>query len=186
MLIEELTPSTNHEYITSKYHNENKEAYKQNQHTPPVEFKDTSLLTNKDTPYTEIKDIITQENKDTPTPLQVSNSLGLEVEGGILTNQHTPLLTGKDTNILRVNNLYTTGIERLFTVYNINNNTRARGFNDKNDKTDFADKNNNIDQLVHTNSVEIKTYNEEKESSYADLAFGSLTKPTQSACLKFS
>ena len=118
--------------------------------------------------------------------MQASNSLGLEVEGGILTNQHTPLLTGKDTNILRVNNLYTTGIERLFTVYNINNNTHTRGFNDKNDKTDFADKNNNIDQLVHTNSVEIKTYNEEKESSYADLAFGSLTKPTQSACLKFS
>jgi hypothetical protein len=48
---------------------------------PPVEFKDTPLLTNKDTPYTEIKDIITQENKDTPTPLQASNSLGLEVEG---------------------------------------------------------------------------------------------------------
>ncbi|NDB84994.1 MAG: hypothetical protein EB127_20180 [Alphaproteobacteria bacterium] len=181
MLIEELTPSTNHEYITSKYHNENKEAYKQNQHTPPVEFKDTSLLTNKDTPYTEIKDIITQENKDTPTPLQVSNSLGLEVEGGILTNQHTPLLTGKDTNILRVNNLYTTGIERLFTVYNINNNTRARIFTDKNDKTDFTDKNNNIDQSVHTNSVEIKTYNEEKESSYADFAFGFPAEPTQSA-----
>ena len=111
--------------------------------------------------------------------MQASNSLGLEVEGGILTNQHTPLLTGKDTNILRVNNLYNEGIERLFT-YNINN-THARGFNDKNDKTDFAGKNNNIDQSVHTNSVEIKTYNEEKESSYADLAFGFPAEPTQSA-----
>ncbi len=131
MLIEELTPSTNHEYISSKYHNENKEAYKQNQHTSPVEFKDTP-----------------------PQP-------------------------ALDTNILRVNNLYNEGIERLFT-YNINN-TRARIFTDKNDKTDFAGKNNNVDQSVHTNSVEIKTYNEEKESSYADFAFGSLTKPTQSA-----
>jgi hypothetical protein len=124
MLIEELTPSTNHEYISSKYH-KNKEGDKQNKDTPPQ-----------------------------------------------------PAL---DTNILRVNNLYTFGIERLFTVYNINNNTHARIFTDKNDKTDFADKNNNIDQSVHTNSVEIKTYNEEKESSYADFAFGSLTKPTQSA-----
>lgn len=182
MLIEELIPSTNHEYISSKYNNENKEECEQNQHTPPVEFKDTPLLTNKDTPYTEIKDIITQENKDTPTPLQASNSLGLEVEGGILTNQHTPLLTGKDTNILRVNNLYTKGIERLFTVYNINNNTHTRGFNNKNDKTDFTDKNNNIDQSVHTNSAEIKTLNtEEKESSYADFAFGFPAEPTQSA-----
>jgi|LauGreDrversion4_2_1035121.scaffolds.fasta_scaffold206389_1 hypothetical protein len=114
MLIEELTPSTNHEYISSKYNNENKEECEQNQHTPPVEFKDTPLLTNKDTPYTEIKDIITQENKDTPTPLQASNSLGLEVEGGVIANVHTPIIAGDDTNILRVNN--------------INNNTHVRGF----------------------------------------------------------
>ena len=128
-LIEELKPSTNHEYISSKYHNENKEAYKQ--------------------------------------------------------NQHTPLLTGKDTNILREYNLYTSSIERLYS-YNINN-THARGFNDKNDKTDFADKNNNIDQSVHTNSDEIKTLNtEEKKSGYADFAFGFPAEPTQSACLKFS
>ena len=179
MLIEELTPSTNHEYISSKYHNENKEAYKQNQHTPPVEFKDTPLLTNKDTPYTEIKGITTQENKDTLAPVQASSHIGLEGQGGILTNQHTPLLTGKDTNILREYNLYTSSIERLYS-YNINN-TRARGFNDKNDKTDFTGKNNNIDQSVHTNSVEIKTYNEEKESSYADFAFGFPAEPTQSA-----
>lgn len=179
MLIEELTPSTNHEYISSRYHNENKEGYKQNQHTPPVEFKDTPFLTNKDTPYTEIKGITTQENKDTLAPAQASSYIGLEGQGGILTNQHTPLLTGKDTNILREYNLYTSSIERLYS-YNINN-THARGFNDKNDKTDFTGKNNNIDQSVHTNSVEIKTYNEEKESSYADFAFGFPAEPTQSA-----
>ena len=79
-----------------------------NNHTP--------LLTGKDTPYTEIKDIVTPENKYTPTPLQASDSLGLKVEGGILTNKDTPLLTGKDTNILRVNN--------------INNNIRAREFDE--------------------------------------------------------
>lgn len=180
MLIEELTPSTNHEYISSKYNNENKEKCEQNQHTPPVEFKDTPLLTNKDTPYTEIKDIITQENKDTPTPLQVSNSLGLEVEGGILTNQHTPLLTGKDTNILREYNLYNVSIERLYS-YSINN-THARDLNDKTCVNDFADKNNDIDKPAHTNSAEIKTlHTEEKKSSYADLAFGFFTEPTQSA-----
>jgi hypothetical protein len=140
---------------------------------------DTPLLTNKDT--------LTQENKDTPstkfvhtsTPLQAINSLGLEVEGGVIANVHTPIIAGDDTNILRVNNLYNEGIERLFT-YNINN-THARIFTDENDKTDFADKNNNIDQSVHTNSVEIKTYNEEKESSYADFAFGFPAEPTQSA-----
>ena len=182
MLIEELTPSTNHEYISSKYHNENKEAYKQNQHTPLIEFKDTPLLTNKDTPYTEIKGITTQENKDTSTPVQASSYIGLEGQGGILTNQHTPLLTGKDTNILRVNNLYTKGIERLFTVYNINNNTHARDFRDKTCITDCADKNNDINKPTHTNSNEIKTLNtEEKKSSYADFAFGFPAEPTQSA-----
>jgi hypothetical protein len=179
-LIEELTPSTNHEYISSKYHNENKGECEQNQYTPLIEFKDTPLLTNKDTPYTEIKDIITQENKDTHVPLQASSFLGLEVEGGILTNQHTPLLTGKDTNILRVNNLYNEGIERLFTVYN--NTTHARGFNNKTCVTDCANKNNDTNTPVDTNSAEIKTLNiEEKKSGYADLAFGFLTEPTQSA-----
>lgn len=169
MLIEELTPSTNHEYISSKYNNENKEKCEQNQHTPPVEFKDTPLLTNK----------------DTPTPLQASNSLGLEVEGGILTNQHTPLLTGKDTNILREYNLYNVSIERLYS-YSINN-THARDLNDKTCVNDFADKNNDINKPVHTNSAEIKTLNtEEKKSGYADNAFGFFTEPKQSACLKFS
>jgi hypothetical protein len=96
--------------------------------------------------------------------LQASNSLGLKIEGGILTNQHTPLLTGKDTNILRVNTLYTFGIERLFTVYNINNNTHARVFNDKTYTIDFADKNNDINKLAHTNSAEIKTLNTEEKN----------------------
>jgi len=175
ILIEELTPSTNHEYISSKYHNENKGGCKQdnpiNVHTPIITNDHTPLQQNKDTPSTKFV--------HTPTPLQAINSLGLEVEGGVIANVHTPIIAGDDTNILRVNNLYNEGIERLFT-YNINN-THARGFNDKNDKTDFAGKNNNIDQSVHTNSVEIKTYNEEKESSYADLAFGFPAEPTQSA-----
>jgi len=34
MLIEELTPSTNHEYIPSKYNNENKEECEQKLDTP--------------------------------------------------------------------------------------------------------------------------------------------------------
>lgn len=169
MLIEELTPSTNHEYISSKYRSKNEGGCKQNNlindHTP--------IQQNKDTPSTKFV--------HTSTPLQASPSLTFSGGGGILTNDHTPIIAGDDTNILRVNNLYTFGIERLFTVYNINNNTRARIFTDKNDKTDFADKNKNIDQSVHTNSVEIKTYNEEKESSYADLAFGFPAEPTQSA-----
>ena len=70
MLIEELTPSTNHEYISSKYHNENKGGCKQdnpiNVHTP---YKQ-----NDDTPRTKFV--------HTPPPLQASNSLALEVEGG--------------------------------------------------------------------------------------------------------
>jgi hypothetical protein len=176
MLIEELTPSTNHEYISSKYHNENKGGCKQdnpiNVHTPIITNDHTPLQQNKDTPSTKFV--------HTPTPLQAINSLGLEVEGGVIANVHTPIIAGDDTNILRVNNLYNEGIERLFT-YNINN-THARGFNDKTDKTDFANKNNNIDQSVHTNSVEIKTLNiEEKEASYADFAFGFPAEPTQSA-----
>lgn len=170
MLIEELTPSTNHEYISSKYNNENNVVGEQKLDTP--------LLTNEDTPYTEIKDIITQENKDTPTPLQASNPLGLEVEGGILTNQHTPLLTGKDTNILREYNLYNVSIERLYS-YSINN-THARDLKDKTCVNDFADKNNDINKPVHTDSAEIKTLNTEK-TSYADLAFGFFTEPKQSA-----
>jgi hypothetical protein len=169
MFIEELTPSTNHEYISVKYHGKNERGYKQNNlindHTP--------VQQNKDTPSTKFV--------HTSTPLQASSSLTFSGGGGILTNDHTPIIAGDDTNILRVNNLYTFGIERLFTVYNIDNNTPARIFTDKNDKTDFADKNKTIDQSVHTNSVEIKTYNEEKESSYADFAFGFPAEPTQSA-----
>ena len=129
-LIEELKPSTNHEYISSKYHNENKGGCKQ----------------------------------DNPI------------------NDHTPIIAGDDTNILRVNNLYTFGIERLFTVYNINNNTHAREFNVKTCVTDFAGKNNDINKPAHTNSTEIKTlYTEEKKSSYADLASCSLAEQKQSA-----
>ena len=100
----------------------------------------------------------------------------------MIANVHTPIIAGDDTNILRVNNLYTFGIERLFTVYNINNNTHAREFKDKTCVTDCADKNNDINKPVHTNSAETKTTNlEEQNSSYADNAFGSLAKPTQSA-----
>ena len=178
MLIEELTPSTNHEYISSKYHNENKGGCKQdnliNVHTPIITNDHTPLQQNKDTPHTKLV--------HTPTPLQAINSLGLEVEGGIIANVHTPIIAGDDTNILRVNNLYTKGIERLFTVYNINNNTHARDFSDKTCITDCADKNNDINKPTHTNSNEIKTLNtEEKKSSYADFAFGFPAEPTQSA-----
>jgi len=152
MLIEELTPSTNHEYISSKYNNKNQGGYKQ------------------DTPI----------NVHTPAPLQATNSLGLEVEGGVIANVHTPIIAGDDTNILREYNLYNVSIERLYS-YSINN-TRARGFNDKTYTINLTDKNNNIDKSVDTNSAEIKTLNiEEKKSGYADLAFGFLTEPTQSA-----
>ena len=177
MLIEELTPSTNHEYISSKYHNENKGGCKQdnpiNVHTPIITNDHTPLQQNKDTPHTKLV--------HTPTPLQAINSLGLEVEGGVIANVHTPIIAGDDTNILRVNNLYTKGIERLFTVYNINNNTRARDFSDKTCITDCADKNNDINKPTHTNSDEIKTCNEEEKSGYADFAFGFPAEPTQSA-----
>jgi len=42
MLIEELTPSTNHEYISSKYNNENKEECEQKLDTPPQLALDTN------------------------------------------------------------------------------------------------------------------------------------------------
>jgi len=112
--------------------------------------------------------------------LQATNSLGLEVEGGVIANVHTPIIAGDDTNILREYNLYNVSIERLYS-YSINN-THARGFNDKTCVTDCADKNNDTNTPVDTNSAEIKTLNtEEKKSGYADLAFGFLTEPTQSA-----
>lgn len=136
MLIEELTPSTNHEYISSKYNNKNQGGYKQ----------------------------------DTP----------INVHTPIIANDHTPIIAGDDTNILREYNLYNVSIERLYS-YSINN-THARGFNDKTCVTDCVDKNNDTNTPVDTNSAEIKTlHTEEKKSGYADLAFGFLTEPTQSA-----
>ena len=119
---------------------------------------------------------------DTLTPVQASSYIGVEEQGGIQAKLDTPPQPALDTNILRVNNLYTKGIERLFTVYNINNNTHARDFSDKTCITDCADKNNDINKPTHTNSNEIKTLNtEEKKSSYADFAFGFPAEPTQSA-----
>jgi len=171
MLIEELTPSTNHEYISSKYNNENNAVAEQKLDTPPQPALDTPSPSKVGHPL--------EKELDTPTPMQASSYIGLEEQGGIQVKLDTPPQPALDTNILREYNLYTSSIERLYS-YNINN-TRARGFNDKNDKTDFTGKNNNIDQSVHTNSVEIKTYNEEKESSYADFAFGFPAEPTQSA-----
>ena len=176
MLIEELTPSTNHKYISSKYNNENQGGCKQdtpiNVHTPIIANDHTPYKQNDDTPHTKLV--------HTPTPVQASNSLGLEVEGGVIANVHTPIIAGDDTNILREYNLYNVSIERLYS-YSINN-THARGFNDKICVTDCADKNNDTNTPVDTNSAEIKTLNiEEKKSGYADLAFGFLTEPTQSA-----
>lgn len=178
MLIEELTPSTNHEYISSKYNNENNVVDEQKLDTPIQRMLDTPSPSKIGHPL--------KKELDTPTPVQASSYIRLEKQGGLQAKLDTPIQPVLDTNILRVNNLYTFGIERLFTVYNINNNTRARDFNDKTYTIDFADKNNDTNKSVHTNSAEIKTLNtEEKKSSYADLAFGSLAKPTQSAYLKF-
>ena len=137
MVIEELTPSTNHKYISSKYNNEN--------------------------------NVVNAQKLDTPLQAKLD----------------TPPQPALDTNILRVNNLYNVSIERLYS-YSINN-THARDLNDKTCVIDCANKNNDINKLAHTDSTEIKTLNtEEKKSGYADLAFGFLTEPTQSACLKFS
>jgi len=200
MLIEELTPSTNHEYISSKYNNKNQGGYKQdtpiNVHTPaPLQASNSlglevegGVIANVHTPIIADDHTPYKQNDDTPhtklvythTPLQATNSLGLEVEGGVIANVHTPIIAGDDTNILREYNLYNVSIERLYS-YSINN-TRARGFNDKTYTINLTDKNNNIDKSVDTNSAEIKTLNiEEKKSGYADLAFGFLTEPTQSA-----
>ena len=121
--------------------------------------------------------------------MQASDSLGLKAEGGILTDKDTPILTGKDTNILRVNNLYTFGIERLFTVYNINNNTHAREIDEP---VCIADSANNFNCTKKSYSSEISesttkcnqlklTDSEKQESSYADNAFDFLTESTQSA-----
>ncbi|MFM7989560.1 MAG: hypothetical protein ACKPKO_60620, partial [Candidatus Fonsibacter sp.] len=117
---------------------------------------------------------------DTLTPVQASSYIGLEEQGGIQAKLDTPPQLALDTNILREYNLYNVSIERLYS-YSINN-THARGFNDKICVTDCADKNNDTNTPVDTNSAEIKTLNiEEKKSGYADLAFGFLTEPTQSA-----
>ncbi|MGL5713763.1 MAG: hypothetical protein ACRCX2_12140, partial [Paraclostridium sp.] len=62
------------------------------------------------------------------------------------------------------------------------NNTHARGLNDKTCVIDFADKNNDINKLAHTDSTEKKTLNtEEKKSSYATFTPCSLTEPEQVA-----
>lgn len=172
MLIEELTPSTNHEYISSKYNNENNVVNAQKLDTPIQRSLDTPSPSKVGHPL--------EKELDTPTPVQVSKYIGLEEQGGLQAKLDTPLQPALDTNILREYNLYNVSIERLYS-YSINN-TRARDFNDKTYTIDFTDKNNDTNKSVHTNSAEIKTLNtEEKKSSYADLAFGSLAKPTQSA-----
>lgn len=122
----------------------------------------------------------------------------------IQSNDHTPLQPQLDTNILRVNNLYTEGIERLFTVYNINNNTRARGIDEpvciadsandfncteKSYSSEISESTTKCNQLestseLVTNCHELKlTDSEKQESSYADNAFDFLTESTQSAII---
>jgi hypothetical protein len=98
----------------------------------------------------------------------------------IQSNDHTPIQPELDTNILRVNNLYTFGIERLFTVYNINNNTHAREF-DKPVCTADSVNNFSCTEKSYSSEISQSTDSEKQDSSYADIAFGSLTKPTQSA-----
>ena len=172
MLIEELTPSTNHEYISSKYNNENNVVNAQKLDTPIQRSLDTPSPSKVGHPL--------EKELDTPTPVQVSKYIGLEEQGGLQAKLDTPPQPALDTNILREYNLYNVSIERLYS-YSINN-THARGLNDKTCVIDFADKNNDINKLAHTDSTEIKTLNtEEKKSSYADLAFGFFTEPTQSA-----
>ncbi len=172
MLIEELTPSTNHEYISSKYNNENNVVDEQKLDTPIQRSLDTPSPSEVGHPL--------EKELDTPTPVQASNYTGLEEQGGLQAKLDTPPQPALDTNILREYNLYNVSIERLYS-YSINN-THARDLNDKTCVNDFADKNNDINKLAHTDSAEIKTINtEEKNPSYADFAFGSLAKPTQSA-----
>lgn len=172
MLIEELTPSTNHEYISSKYNNENNVVNAQKLDTPIQRSLDTPSPSKVGHPL--------EKELDTPTPVQVSKYIGLEEQGGLQAKLDTPPQPALDTNILREYNLYNVSIERLYS-YSINN-THARGLNDKTCVIDFADKNNDINKLAHTDSTEIKTLNtEEKKSGYADLAFGFFTEPTQSA-----
>lgn len=175
-LIKELTPSTNHEYISSKYNNKIAESVT-NCHQLIQSNDDTPIIARDDTPYKQNDDTPHIKFVHTPTSLQASDSLELKVEGGvianddtpIITNDHTPIIARDDTNILRVNNLYTKGIERLFTVYNINNNTRARGIDEPS-------------YVINFTGNELKTTNsKEQESSYADNAFDFLTESTQSA-----
>ena len=172
MLIEELTPSTNHEYISSKYNNENKEECEQKLDTPIQRSLDTPSPSKIGHPL--------KKELDTPTPVQASSYIGLEEQGGIQVKLDTPPQPALDTNILREYNLYTSSIERLYS-YSINN-THARDLNDKTCVNDFADKNNDINKLAHTNSAEIKTlHTEEKKSSYATFTPCSLTEPEQVA-----
>lgn len=172
MLIEELTPSTNHEYISSKYNNENNVVNAQKLDTPIQRSLDTPSPSKVGHPL--------EKELDTPTPVQVSKYIGLEEQGGLQAKLDTPPQPALDTNILREYNLYNVSIERLYS-YSINN-THARDLNDKTCVIDFANKNNDINKLAHTDSTEIKTLNtEEKKSGYADLAFGFFTEPKQSA-----
>lgn len=106
-------------------HNENNVGYEQN-NTPNDH---TPIQPQLDTPYPTSVGHPLKKELDTPTPVQASNYIGLEEQRGIQAKLDTPIQPQLDTNILRVNNLYTYGIERLFTVYNINNNNiRAREF----------------------------------------------------------
>jgi len=172
MLIEELTPSTNHEYISSKYNNENNVVNAQKLDTPIQRSLDTPSPSKVGHPL--------EKELDTPTPVQVSKYIGLEEQGDLQAKLDTPLQPALDTNILREYNLYNVSIERLYS-YSINN-THARDLNDKTCVIDCANKNNDINKLAHTDSAEIKTLNtEEKKSGYADLAFGFFTEPKQSA-----
>ena len=172
MFIEELTPSTNHEYISSKYNNENNVVTEQK--------LDTSLQRSLDTPSPSKVGHPLKKELDTPTPVQASKYKGLEEQGGIQAKLDTPPQPALDTNILREYNLYNVSIERLYS-YSINN-THARDLNDETYTIDFADKNNDINKLAHTNSAEIKTLNtEEKKSSYATFTPCSLTEPEQVA-----
>ena len=144
-------------------HNENNVGYEQNNtpndHTPVITGDDTPYKQNDDTPH--IKFV------HTPTSLQASDSLGLKVEGGVIANDYTPVIARDDTNILRVNN--------------INNNIRAREFDEPsyvinlvNNKSEINESTTNCHRLELTDP-------EEQKSICADNAFGFLTEPTQSA-----
>jgi hypothetical protein len=94
MLIEELTPSTNYEYISSKYNNENKEECEQKLDTP--------IQRSLDTPSPSKIGYPLKKELDTPTPVQASSYIRLEEQGGIQAKLDTPPQLALDTNILSV------------------------------------------------------------------------------------